>query len=497
MYIHLYTTSTSTSSNNEFCVWWYSQPTMSSEIFEDYHKILSKLYEYKEIEDFTGDILEITDINIFTEQIILLGINVPSETFDINLKDGNILQMNYGILIKKENEMHNAKAQFNELYDICFGEYPVCNSFSYSLPLSSTQQFINNKTNNEDMKGDIIRVQHMKGNYIYIDNINLEKLAYSVLKTNVSYNILYKWFKHTSKNISYFYSNKILDKIYNLNETLNKNEENIIIEKESCTNDITDIAWINDFCKLYAQEDSKCDTLLSDAYNQYIIASSWTDTPIVNMQAFIKQIKQISNFTIKRKSKGMVITGYKFLINKQEELFNKVKNGELCERNIVHFMSEDIITNILKNISKEISDTDILYHTESCILLHNFSDLNNTAIKQFYSNPYIKKSLPMIRKYFKGLKEKDTLESQINFFRECFQDSIIFFPFSEKLLRNEKATIKNNNSIFFNNSNKYIIDNIQPFDPFNCKIDSVYSNINDFKCDGETDIKNVLAGFTK
>ncbi len=196
MYIHVYTTYIDTTSHPftpltpstaDIDVYWYIQDTESPELFRDYAYLLSNLRDYKQIESYTGTILEVDDIDIFTEQLLLFGVNIPATTFDIKLQDKAILKMNHGLLKKKYTYTTDPKdlsevstsidRQIVELFSYCFGEYTICSTFTDQNQLSSYK----------NVATEFIRVQNMKGEYIFIKGAELAKLDYSLLKTHIEY----------------------------------------------------------------------------------------------------------------------------------------------------------------------------------------------------------------------------------------------------------------------------------------------------------------------
>lgn len=517
MYIHIYTTATSTYNtktlgpDSEIHVWWYSRPTESTELFKDYQKLLAKLHEYKEFDKYTGDILEVEDENTFNEKLILLGITIPAEDVTINLKGEELLKMNYGVLKYTYHDKCNSYNQFTDLYNICFGDYSIIETFSY-----------NSKIPNINIASAFVRIQDMKGNYIYIQGVQFYELEHTFLKTNTSYFALNTWFSHTINYNSYCKCNLLLERMYQYNQELSSKElvqqssqiesENQELKSEDQQKDSEspqeysyqqkqDIDWIEEFCRLYAEADPKVDTLLSDAYQQYVTASQWTETPTVNMQTFIKHIKQMQQFTVKRKAKGMVIVGFKFLVDEQEDMYNKAKKGELCERNLLVYLNDQQLTTMINGIPKEFIGG---YYLESKILLNKAVQTSDMMIKQFYNNPYIKKSLPLFSKYIAEVREKDSFESKMQLFREFSQKCTIYCPFSTQIFTYRVNTVKSCNDIRYDvpiypnseclKTNKTIKDNIpEPFDPYSVSADSIYESMNE----NETDIKNILNSFQK
>jgi hypothetical protein len=518
MYIHIYTTATSTSDKEtKIELWWYKYETESRQLFTDYHSILAKLCDYRVINSYTGDILEVENEASFTEKLHLLGVTIIGAT-TINLQSSTIL-MNHGVLTRKQEELPH----FNKIYTICFGEYSKCGSFSDMSSLELPN------------KSGFIRVQDMKGQYIYLEGVQLSELDYFELKSITSNIVLSSWFSHMLKMVPYSDIVKSLEKIYNQNITpeekesekqenenlmsvnladkilvekfceFEKNLKTMVIEKQENEKPMSinwvDRVWVEEFCDLYAEKDDKTDTLLSDIYQQYITASSWSKKETLSMSQFIKYLKDIPHFTVKRKAKGMVVTGYKFLLTYHSDMYNKCNYTS----NLFKPISSANITYANKFLFKlglgleKKSHTELIefskreFYLEAMLLLgYEMSKYHITLnmIEQFINNPIIR---PELYKYAEYIKEAQSPNSRIcsadYVVDEKYGKCVIIFPFSTK---HYKSTIpKNITSI------QPFDPSIEPFDPFNCKIDSVYSNVNEYNCDGETDIKNVLAGFNK
>ncbi len=445
MYIGIYTTTEYTS--NEINVAWYITPNNYIGLFNDYHNILDS----SSLESFSGKIIEVEDTDTITEQLILCGLPLTPNSVTITLQNGEQINMNYCVIPK----------HYKPLYDIAFEGFSINSSFTKS-------SLLNKSVSNTD---DIIRTHDLRGEPIYLKGVKLQELSFKILKSNVSNSTLIKWFSEADK-ICYKDKNTILERVYNNINRSEKQETNAV---ESCMEEPKvqkkeDIDWMNEFCRLYAEPDPKYDTLITDAYKQYVTASSWTETPTVNTQTFIKHIKETTSFVVKRKAKGMVIVGHRFLVDEQEEMYNKIKESKLIDNNLFKYFETNEISNLLNSDPKgSIGDF------ESKLLLSKAKPITKMMIKQFYSNPYIKKSLPEFSKYIKEIQERNTFDSKFELFKETFNKLEIFCPFSSQIFKYTPT--------------------FEPFDSYNYKIDSVYGNINDYN--GETDITNILAGFDK
>jgi hypothetical protein len=461
MYTHIYTTATSDYKASKIYpdriinVWWYKQETESSFLFKDYNNVLAKLQEYDEIDTYTGAILEVESENEFIDRLILLGIINPSEPVDITLQDGTTIQMNHGVIVKSfydNTEFHITRTgqnQFDELYQLCFGEYTASQSFSCTSKMPPI-----NVTN------DISRIQNMKGEYIYVQGVQFHKLAYNIIETNIPNPTLTLWFTHARKYMSYTKSISHLERLYIHNmklkefqsENQEKSEELQSEELKSEGNSV-DRIWVEEFCDLYAEKDEKTDTLLSDIYQQYITASSWTETETLSMSQFTKYLKSLPQFTIKRKAKGMVVTGYKFLLTSHSDIYSNVADRNIKTPNLFQpITSGDIICageklckiaiKYTTNINEVVEFTKREFYFETVLLLKSMkSEITHTIIRQFINNPIIK---PILYKYAEYVKEVTNPTSDIKdkyySFEKKFNNYFIIFPFSTKHNKNIPIT---------------------------------------------------------
>ncbi len=437
MYIHIYTTTTS---DKVLQIWWYEVQEESVKLFQDFERIFQKCKEFGYIIAYTGDVLEITDIKTFEEQLILMNILIPAETSFIKLQDETQLILNYRTTTLIE--------QFNELYCICFEEYDVLYTFSSDTPNIIDKNDENDENEIKEIKEineikeikELIRIPIMYTN-IFTPKIQLDCIAYSTLELNTSNTILNKWFsyfneKHTSDKLPYTQICSILEKLYR-NQTSNtqekKSNKNTIKKKTTEGKSDSEI-WIEEFCNLYAEADEKADTLLSDIYEQYVTASSWTKTETVSMSQFIKYIKGMPQFTIKRKSKGMVVTEYKFLVAYQQEMYRKAKQGHLWERNLLKYINNIDINQIKHSIKSNTTlNIEDNYYIEAIALLNRINcKLSKTIIDQFINNPYIAESLPLYSTYIKEVFENPFSNKCMDIYREIQNKVILFLPFSKK-----------------------------------------------------------------
>jgi hypothetical protein len=476
MYTHIYTITTS---EKELQIWWYEIQEESIELFQDFERIFQKYKKFGCITTYTGDILEISDTKAFEEQLILMGVSIPAETTFLTLQDNTQLILNYGTTKLIE--------QFNELYCICFQEYDTLYTFS-----SETPKMLNEKDEKEVK--EIIRIPIMYTN-IFTPKIRLDYIAYSSLELNTSNVILNKWFSYFNQGnkLCYIQICSILEKLYQKqisnnqesekqeNKSEEKSENKVWVEEKS-----ENKVWVEEFCNLYAEKNEKMDTLLSDIYQQYITASSWTKTETISMPQFIKYIKEIQRFTIKRKSKGMVVTGYKFLISYQEEIYNKTKAGQLYERNLLRYFNDNDIKYIkssiesIQSLQLDIKDN---YYLEAIVLLYKTGyKISKTLLDQFVNNPYIAKSLPLYSKYIKEILENPISNKCMDIYREISNKGVFFLPFTNKCYKS------NDNMFKFLEQDKDA--SIRYYDPLEPRYNSLLETNEESE-----NIKNIISGF--
>ncbi len=429
MYIHIYTTTTS---EDELHVWWLSLEQKSVELLDDFHMIFYKMKSYGLLKTYTGDILDVDNLEIFDEKIILMGVNIPPELTSIKLQDGSELTIKHGT-----TKFMN---RFNDLYSICCADYDIINTFSYDDPqyVAETAE-INHSTilRMAPITNDLISLSIMNKT-LYLPHIALNKIQYNILKMNTSNVIMKNWF-------SYFINTQnkdLYDAACGILETMkvspslalkDEQQENVVATEPAKS---ADQLWVEEFCNLYAEKDEKSDTLLSEAYQQYVTASSWTETETVSMSQFIKYVKEMPIFTIKRKSKGMVITGFKFVINLHQDWHNKIRNGHLNERNLLFNIDQRSLFISKYDYNKRLAEMNLVdkeYYLEAYVLLRNIYNSKNikTIIQQFIKNPLIAPSLPIFSNYLKEYSDNPFSKESLNALYDMTRKVVLFNPFAK------------------------------------------------------------------
>lgn len=476
MYAHIYTASTS---EEELQIWWYFVPDSNSKLFEDFQSILKMYMKLQQIKTYTGDILKIKDEKTFVEQLILMGVTIPATLFNTLLQDKSVLKLNYGTT-RFVNE-------FNDLYSVCFVDYDILETFSSDTVNSISTGIKSN---------EIIHI-NLFNKHFYSPKFKLNCIAYDTLVLNTSNEILINWFKYFNDK-SYFNKEEGIAKYNAMCDILTRLFNESITKSTEDTGDKEEVAeekeekseyklWIEEFCDLYGEKDEKVDTLLSDIYEQYLTASSWTKTETIGMSQFIKYIKKMPQFIIKRKSKGMMVIGYKFLVNQQENMYNKTKDGQMCERNLLRYMNELTIRDINVSIQK-LYNPEIIkekYYLEATCLLSKLDcKLTKTMLDQFINNPYIAPSLPHYSRYINEVLNNPKSTTHMDIYRAISSKCIIYLPFSKKYYQSYDLLFKT-----MEIKETPTLD-VTGYDPN----EIIYTNVSDLGI-GSTDINDILKGF--
>lgn len=200
------------------------------------------------------------------------------------------------------------------------------------------------------------------------------------------------------------------------------------------------------------------DILLSDIYQMYLTSSGWTQTATVSMSTFIKRLRALNRFTIKRRSKGMMVIGYSCLVSQQSELFQQVKKGQIYYRQLLHYKSELEIDTILTKYANEISNIGHKYAREAFILLNNMK-LDYQTVAQFASIPQITTQLSLYAEYIDSIRKikpvyetlpnghrirkfNTEIQRPLEDFRELGNKCTIYYPF---VLKNDTSPSTRNN----------------------------------------------------
>ena len=393
MYIHLYTIPMETStSNNELYIYWCASPELNMDLFNDFHTIFKKCKQYAGT-SYTGELFSIDSLQKFKENLILLGVKCvdkPDKVSKISLQDGTTIDMNLHVIT---NVPH-----FNDMFDICFQNYDFHESFSYD-----------NDTIEEpdDIKPLICVENGTSFEKVYIPQVELKSIAYKIVKTSIDNETLIGWFNTLVKNNQYMSVLTILDSLSNFNKDLDVSntvekdtDDGISINESVAPSKISKTEWINLFCELYLEEDKTTDILLSEVYQEYVIASGWSDTPTVSMAVFVKQLRALHKYRIKRRSKGMMLIGHTSLVSKQENFKMRMYSGNLSNRVLLTYQHPHEVKTIVNNNEPIVKAIGHKYAREVAFLLHKSSiTLDYQTVAQFSSIPQLSSELDKIVKY--------------------------------------------------------------------------------------------------
>ena len=138
MYIHFYTIA---SGSDTLDIYWYCNDTENIELFSDLKYFLHRMKNYGEYTTYTGDVFVVKNLHKFKEILILVGTE-DAATTSWSLQGNKFLSVNT-CKVKKASK-------FYEIFDICFEDYEIINSFSSEASLSKNRiemdEFINNNT---------------------------------------------------------------------------------------------------------------------------------------------------------------------------------------------------------------------------------------------------------------------------------------------------------------------------------------------------------------
>jgi hypothetical protein len=454
MYIHFYTFVT-TEDTNKLDIIWYCNDTENIELFSDIKHYANTLKSYGYYTTYTGDIFVVKNLHKFKEILILLGADKINET-------SWPLQ---GNATKEVNIWQVAQAtKFNELFDICFQDYEITNSFSSEPSLAKNRiemdEFIRKFdidtgfSEKDEHKNQLIEVTF--GNETEIMKFyQFNQLPFTVVKSRLDNTTILNWFDTLVKKSEYQTAYTTIKKLIDFNSKEDTSQQ--IEEEEDDDDDVTVMTeqesakishdeWIKLFNELYLEEDKGSDILLSDTYQLYVTASSWTNTATVSMATFIKRLRALNKFTIKRRAKGMMIIGYKCLVNQQADFFQQVKKGQLYKRQILHYKSDLEIQSILKKYSNEIQNIGHKYAREIFILLNDTIQLDYQTVSQFASIPQISTQLPLYAEYIDSIikitpiyetlsngtkvrKFNTEVQKPLEDFRELGNKCTLYYPF--------------------------------------------------------------------
>lgn len=446
MYIHFYTVA---SEQDTLDIFWYCNDTENIELFSDVKYLFNKMKTYGQYTTYTGYVFVAKNLHKFKEILILVGTEDSDTTF-WTLQDDKSLPVNTCKI--------KSASKFYELFDVCFEDYEIINSFSSEPTLSKNRiemdEFITNKPLTYDNNNNSLILVHFNGEKYPMPYYKFNQIQYSTIKSKVGDNILSNWFRLVVEKNTYKTAFNTIHKLINYNEkeedttTVIEEEEKddatVIVEQESAK--ISHDEWIKLFCDLYLEDSKGSDLLLSDIYQMYLTASGWTQTATVTMATFIKRLRNMNKFIIKRRAKGMMVIGVSCLVNQQPDLFVSVKNGQAYSRQLSHYKSDIEINSILTKYKDDIERIGLKYTREAFILLNDSNiKLDYQTVAQFVSIPQMSTQLKPYSEYIESvlnnvteteINDKRVRKFNIEFykslkeFRELCTKCVLYFPFA-------------------------------------------------------------------
>jgi hypothetical protein len=207
------------------------------------------------------------------------------------------------------------------------------------------------------------------------------------------------------------------------------------------TKEIESTKRIRIFCDLFLEPNKDSDILLSEIYQEYCIASNWTNNSMLSMSNFIKTLRSLHKYPIKRRSKGMMIIGYHSLVSQQQRMLNEIINNQQ-ERNILQYISPNDMKEIVYQYQEQIFSINQPYVRECFLLLYNTSTpLHAMTFSYFSSIPQLQ---PFLEKYAVYVERNISKPLRMNpsndveLFRELSQECMLYFPFHIDLLKQKR-----------------------------------------------------------
>ena len=452
IYIHFYTLIYK-NNPNRLSIYWYKNTSEHVEVFQDVKLIFEKMKECHLITTYTGDIFCIRNENVFVEKLLLLGVKQTS-SYSLHLINGRVKEVHCG--------RSDSASTFNDLFDICFQSYDMYQSFSSSdeehlitlLDKRATSGSEISKEENQDIDyaDKHLLIIDFFGHQIITTFIKLRTIVYSIFHSIIDNQTLNRWFRrlieknqydtivqtiHTMETFhrEHPYEDKPQSSSPSLYDDSSEEEKGDDLrnsQSEKTKREEDPKEWIQLFCDLYLQKDSDHDILLSEVYQDYCTSSAWSSTPTVSMALWIKTLRSLKRFTIRRRSKGMMIVGYRSLVSQQKIFYERVKNGQEASRNILHFLTVKEIREIILGLSS--SSPCLPLERDTHILLPRLSiPVTPQVIRQFHSIPYLVESLPLYATYINQILAKPLhldIASDLADFRELKQICVLYYPFS-------------------------------------------------------------------
>ena len=451
-------------------VYWYKGRTVNRELFEDVRQILERMKEYRICASYTGDIMCLTDERAFVEKLVLLGLQgTMIHTYDWPIQGGGSLEIEGGVC--------SQSAYFQQMSGVCFQDYDVWHSFSSTDPSEPVllHKGLARKESVEivapsDSESRLIVVSFF-GRSVLLSWLPLAITGYTVFYSAIENRQLYTWFVSMIQRQQYGLAKQqiaaledyhtrqlalssplvadtvpsvcinaptlaLTDTVEEVTEVTEAKAD--VAPSASTTRSLQELEsptfWVRTFCELYVEESADHDTLLSEIYQDYLTFSDWGyRDKLVSMTAFVKTLRALGRFTIKRRSKGMTLVGHRSLVSQQEAMRDAVRHGQQSERNVLRYHTSREIQTIVGRYTDIIEECYPLCAREACLALHDMGlSLDSAILYSFCRIPGMTEQLKMYAEYVDGLLSQPlTMDHQTDYegFRELTERCVLYYPF--------------------------------------------------------------------
>lgn len=450
-YVHFFTVALEPDS---LTVFWYKDTQVYHAFFEDVRAILDKMKEYGLCHSFSGDVLCVPHERVFVEKLVLLGVTLPSVSYDWKRLEGTSLSLEAGTC--------QLVSYFQDMMPLLFQEYDAWYSFSSTDPVqevtvvSKTSAFVTPMTpitSISDAEKRLLYISFL-GHTLLLAWVPLQITHYSVFESSLENSLLYQWFltmvqkrhyalaKQQLGALDYYHTHHpdVMSIAVAVGDTMTQVTEVASLEETDTKNTLfyatppaSPTYWANLFCELYVEASAEHDTLLSEIYQDYLTVSGWSGRDkLLSMTAFVKFLRSLGRYTIKRRSKGLTLVGHRSLVSQQTVMYHAVQHGQGYERNLLTYRTLLEIQTILEQYDALLT-TDAPYRREACLALHDRGlQLDESVLSSFCDVPHMMEELARYSIYLtKVLSQPLGLDRQAHFlaFRQLSEECVLYYPF--------------------------------------------------------------------
>ena len=333
-------------------VYYHLSATPMYEMFKDMSDILSAYQESEKGVICTSELIHIPCKAMIRDALHLSGFVEQEVTtpFDIPLQSGERLLLT----------PFRGGSSLEFLYDHFFAEFDI-------EVVEEVERI------HVDASSRPLLLLHVFGQEWALPYLSLSTVDYSVILTSFSSTVLLRWFRSKCAAGEYRNACHLLQSYpmgqaedvkkednhaenpRDVKEDANANED--VKEDANANEDVKEDAneeqdaaaldhqeWVKLFLKLYVVP-STVDSefpLLSTLYADYVTASGWTHTPTVHATAFHRMIRSFPFLTIKRKSKGMTLIGWKSIVS-EVDTNAYVRTHSLSLPRLLYRVSSDVL----------------------------------------------------------------------------------------------------------------------------------------------------------